>query len=83
MTHFDLEKFDYHILNSLTYPEEKELSSQIRRKIITTVAKNGGHLSSNLGIVDLTIELVKVFDPEKCDILFDVGHQCYTYKILT
>ncbi len=54
-----------------------------REKIINTVNKNGGHLSANLGTVELTVSLLDVFDPFKDKILFDVGHQCYTYKLLT
>lgn len=54
-----------------------------RKKIIETVSENGGHLSSNLGAVELTVALLEVFDPFRDKILFDVGHQCYTYKLLT
>lgn len=63
--------------------EFETLSSDIREFILNNVSKNGGHLSANLGIVDLTIALLKVFDAKKDKIIFDVGHQCYTYKILT
>lgn len=59
------------------------LSNDIREFIIDRVSKTGGHLSSNLGIVDLTICLHKVFDLEKDRLFFDVSHQCYTHKILT
>jgi len=83
MKEFDLNHFDYHVLENLSYDDEELLSSELRKKIIKTVATNGGHLSSNLGIVDLTVAVLKVFDPEKSDIIFDVGHQCYAYKILT
>ncbi|MDD4028740.1 MAG: 1-deoxy-D-xylulose-5-phosphate synthase [Caldisericia bacterium] len=68
---------------SLTYSELQELCTSVREKIIETVSKNGGHLSSNLGVVELTVALLRVFHPEKDDFLFDVGHQCYTYKLLT
>jgi len=61
----------------------EKLSSDIREFIIDSVSKTGGHLSSNLGIVDLTIALHKVFDFTKDKIIFDVSHQCYTHKILT
>lgn len=54
-----------------------------REKIIRTVNKNGGHLSANLGAVELTVSLLDVFNPYKDKILFDVGHQCYTYKLMT
>lgn len=59
------------------------LSSNIRDFIIDKVSITGGHLSSNLGIVDLTIALHKVFDSPKDKIIFDVSHQCYAHKILT
>ncbi len=83
MSNLDLENFDYHKLKNLNDKQLSELAKQIREEIILDVSKNGGHLSSNLGIVELTISLLKIFDPLKDDILFDVGHQCYTYKILT
>ena len=61
----------------------EQLAQQIRKKIIITATKNGGHLSSNLGVVETTVALHHVFD-FKCDkLVFDVGHQCYTHKILT
>ena len=59
------------------------LAEDIRKEIIRCTAKNGGHLSSNLGIVELTIAIEKFFDLSKDKIIFDVGHQCYTHKILT
>ena len=59
------------------------LASDIRNFIIDKVSVTGGHLSSNLGIVDLTIALHKVFDAPNDKIIFDVSHQCYTHKILT
>lgn len=60
-----------------------ELATRIREFILKEVSINGGHLSSNLGIVDLTLALCKTFDPSKDIFLFDVGHEAYTYKILT
>lgn len=63
--------------------ELERLSSEIRDFLIDNVSKTGGHLSSNLGIVDLTIAIHKVFDSPKDKIIFDVGHQAYTHKILT
>lgn len=59
------------------------LSQDIRNFIIDHVSKNGGHLSSNLGITDLTIAIHKVFNSPRDKIIFDVSHQCYTHKILT
>ena len=52
-----------------------ELAAEIRAKIIETVSANGGHLASNLGVVELTIALLYVFDPPEDKILFDVSHQ--------
>ena len=59
------------------------LASDISADILSACLSNGGHLSSNLGAVELTISLVKNFDLKEDDILFDVGHQAYSYKILT
>ena len=59
------------------------LCDEIRKKLIYTVSQTGGHLSSNLGAVALTVALNTVFNPPKDKIIFDVGHQCYTYKMLT
>ena len=59
------------------------LASEMRREIIGAVGKNGGHLASNLGVVELTIALHRVFDSPKDAIIFDVSHQCYAHKILT
>jgi len=70
-------------LKKLKYNELKKLSQEIRDIIIRVVSENGGHLSSNLGVVDLTIALHRVFDAPTDKIIWDVGHQCYTHKILT
>lgn len=70
-------------LKALTAAERRELAAEIRAELIQTVSQTGGHLASNLGSVELTIALHTVFDaPEDC-IVFDVGHQAYTHKILT
>ena len=61
----------------------KKAAASIRRFLIEKVSKTGGHLSSNLGSVELTIALVRTFDFPKDKIIFDVGHQAYTYKLLT
>ena len=60
-----------------------ELSKQIKELIIDKCSIYGGHLSSNLGVINLTISLFKNFDFDKDKIVFDIGHYCYTYKILT
>ncbi len=63
--------------------ELQQLAKEIRKKIIEVVAKNGGHLASNLGVVELTIALHRVFDSPKDAFVWDVSHQCYTHKLLT
>ncbi|MCK4765659.1 MAG: 1-deoxy-D-xylulose-5-phosphate synthase [Candidatus Aminicenantes bacterium] len=70
-------------LKKLSFKNLNILSGEIRDLIIKVVAQNGGHLSSNLGVVDLTIALHKVFDTPEDKLIWDVGHQCYTHKILT
>ena len=70
-------------LKQLDQRQLKALAQQIREFLIDHVSKTGGHLSSNLGVVELTIALHKVFDSPQDKIFFDVGHQCYTHKILT
>ena len=70
-------------LKKLKIKELESLSNDIRDFIIENVSKTGGHLSSNLGVVDLTIAIHKVFNSPKDKIIFDVSHQCYTHKILT
>lgn len=59
------------------------LCGEIRQRLIRTVSQNGGHLASNLGVVELTVALHKVFDIPADQIVWDVGHQCYTHKMLT
>jgi 1-deoxy-D-xylulose-5-phosphate synthase len=59
------------------------LADEIRALILEVVSKNGGHLASNLGVVELTLALHYVFDSPRDRIIWDVGHQCYTHKILT
>ncbi|MDR1429792.1 MAG: 1-deoxy-D-xylulose-5-phosphate synthase [Spirochaetaceae bacterium] len=70
-------------LRRLSYAGLKALAAEIRSLIVATVSRNGGHLASNLGAVELTIALHRVFDSPLDKIVFDVGHQCYTHKILT
>lgn len=70
-------------LKKLNLKELNQLSYEIREYIKDVVGKNGGHLSSNLGTVELSISLLYTFNPPKDKIIFDVGHQCYAYKILT
>ena len=68
---------------SLGYDELAELASELREQIIEAVSKNGGHLASNLGVVELTLALHRVFDLPKDKIIFDVSHQSYVHKLLT
>jgi 1-deoxy-D-xylulose-5-phosphate synthase len=70
-------------LRKLTTEELTELADEIRRFMITTVSKNGGHLASNLGVVEMTIALHRVFDFDVDRLVFDVGHQSYVHKLLT
>jgi 1-deoxy-D-xylulose-5-phosphate synthase len=70
-------------ISDFTHVELGGLCDEVRRLIIGTVSKNGGHLSSNLGVVELTVALHHVFDLPNDKIVWDVGHQCYTHKILT
>ena len=70
-------------LKTLSEQELKALAEDIREEIIRTVSVNGGHLASNLGAVELTIALHRVFDCPQDQLVFDVGHQCYPHKLLT
>ena len=70
-------------IKNMSETELQTLAQEIREKIIRTVALNGGHLASNMGAVELTIALHRVLDCPKDKLIFDVGHQCYTHKILT
>ena len=70
-------------LKDLSNKELEDLSQDIRNEILNTVSNNGGHLSSNLGIVELTLAIYKCFNAPKDKIIFDVGHQSYTQKIIT
>ncbi len=70
-------------LRALSYDDLVALAEEIRQTIITTVIHNGGHLGSNLGIVELTIALHRVFNSPNDILLFDTGHQAYVHKLLT
>ena len=70
-------------IKSMSFEELQKLSEEIRYKLIDTVSSNGGHLAPNLGVVELTLAMHKVFDSPKDQFVFDVGHQCYTHKLLT
>ena len=70
-------------LKKLNLLEKNKLAEEIREYILEVVSKNGGHLASNLGVVELTIALHSVFDLPPDKIVWDVGHQSYVHKILT
>lgn len=70
-------------LARFSYPELAKLSAEIRGRIVAAVSRHGGHLASNLGAVELTIALHRVFSSPRDKIVWDVGHQCYAHKILT
>lgn len=70
-------------LRSLSISQIRQLADEIRQRIIDVVGRNGGHLASNLGAVELTIALHRVFDFSKDRLLWDVGHQAYVHKLLT
>lgn len=69
-------------LKKLSIDEKYGLCSELRNYILDVVSKNGGHLASNLGVIELTVALESVFDLSKDKVIFDVGHQCYAHKII-
>ena len=71
------------LLRELSTDELNDLAGQIRAELISTVARRGGHLASNLGVVELTLALHRVFDLSRDRLVFDVGHQSYVHKLLT
>ncbi len=82
----------YSVLDTILSPEDikklsigklEQLCSELREFIIDNVSKTGGHLASNLGVVELTVALHRIFDTPQDEIVWDVGHQCYSHKILT
>ncbi len=70
-------------LDDLTPQQMVELAAEIRRFLVASVAKTGGHLGPNLGVVELTLAMHRVFDSPKDPIIFDTGHQSYVHKLLT
>ncbi len=71
------------VLMNMNMDELTELASQIRSELVSTISRRGGHLASNLGVVELTIALHRVFDMPTDKLVFDVGHQSYVHKLLT
>jgi 1-deoxy-D-xylulose-5-phosphate synthase len=70
-------------LRNLSVAELEDLAAEIRARIISTVSRTGGHLAANLGVVEMTIALLRIFNPPADRIVWDVSHQGYTYKLLT
>jgi 1-deoxy-D-xylulose-5-phosphate synthase len=70
-------------LQELSFPQLEDLARELRGIIMEVVSKNGGHLASNLGVVELTLALHRVFRSPHDKIIWDVGHQCYTHKLIT
>ena len=70
-------------IKKLNIEEKKQLAKDLRQTIIETVSKNGGHLASNLGVIELTIAMHSVFNTPQDKIVWDVGHQAYAHKIIT
>lgn len=70
-------------LSALTVDQLRELADEVRRTLVETVLRQGGHLASNLGVVELTIALEYVFSGAEDRLVFDVGHQAYVHKLLT
>ena len=79
-----LDKIDSPVdLKNLSLPALQELAEELRQEIVNTVTVTGGHLASNLGVVELTIALHRIFDSPRDKIIWDVGHQSYVHKLLT
>src|SRR5208283_6138620 len=70
-------------LKNLAYPELEQLASEIREELVAVVSANGGHLASNLGVVELTLVLHRVYNAPHDKIIWDVGHQAYAHKLVT
>ena len=70
-------------LKKLNAQQVEKLCAEIRHFMLENISKTGGHLASNLGTVELTVALHRVLETPKDKIVFDVGHQCYTHKLLT
>lgn len=77
------DSINHETISNMSLPQLKGLAHELRGCILRTVLQTGGHLSSNLGTVELTVALHYVFDTKTDRILWDVGHQCYAHKLLT
>ena len=80
LTDRDISQLDLH---ALTDEQAADLCRELRAQLLDTVCHTGGHLASNLGVVELTVALHRVFSFERDRLVFDVGHQCYIHKMLT
>ena len=74
---------EYPSLHGISDREAEELCRRLRHRVVQVVSGTGGHLASNLGVVELTVALHRVYDTGRDRLVFDVGHQCYCHKILT
>lgn len=70
-------------IREMTYDELNRLCAEIREELIRTVSRNGGHLASNLGVVELTLAIHRVYNTPDDQLIFDVGHQSYVHKLIT
>ena len=70
-------------LKTLSYAELDTLAEEIREVIIRVVSKNGGHMASNLGVVEMTLALHRILDSPNDKIVWDTSNQCYTHKLVT
>src|SRR6185295_10607850 len=70
-------------LKGLSYEQLAELAQDCRDVIISTITKTGGHLASNLGVVELTLALHRAFDSPKDNLVWDTSNKCYTHKLVT
>ena len=77
------EREEYPSLHGISDQQAVDLCHKLRRRVVQVVSKTGGHLASNLGAVELTVALHRVYDTSRDRLVFDVGHQCYIHKMLT
>ena len=70
-------------VKKLTEPQLEELAREVREELISTLSRTGGHLGPNLGVVELTIAMHKIFSTPHDKFVWDVSHQCYVHKLLT
>ena len=83
MARFDDKEDLIGLIKSTSVDKLQSIADELRAELIDDVSVSGGHLASNLGVVELTVALHKVFDSPKDKIVWDVGHQCYIHKMIT